>query len=66
MHENRTGYLGVSFHKVHQKWQARVVFEGRTCHFGYYDSIIEAAKAYDRGMKRLIGQSAKLNFPEGK
>ena len=56
-------YKGVHWHKCHRKWLARITFEKRTIHLGYFPSEIEAAKAYDRGAKKYHGQFANLNFP---
>jgi hypothetical protein len=60
---NRSGYRGVSWNSVCNKWQVRTYLEGKQVHVGYFDSPIEAAKAYDRAARRLHGEFAILNFP---
>ena len=55
-------YKGVSFDKRYNKWRARLTFNNKTIHIGYYDNEEDAAKAYDVKASELFGQYAKLNF----
>mmetsp|Transcript_36527 Transcript_36527/g.86732 ORF Transcript_36527/g.86732 Transcript_36527/m.86732 type:complete len:188 (-) Transcript_36527:1203-1766(-) len=44
---NRTGYTGVSWHSRIGKFQSRIHRAGRDYHLGYYNTILEAAAAYE-------------------
>jgi len=57
-------YKGVHWHKNHKKWLARITFEKKTIHLGYFRSETEAARAYDRAAMKYHGEFASLNFPE--
>jgi leucyl-tRNA synthetase len=57
-------YKGVHWDKSRRKWVARIGFEKREIHLGYFRSEIEAAKAYDRAARKYHGEFACLNFPE--
>jgi len=54
-------YKGVTFYKRDQKWQAKISPNGKTIHLGYFDSEIEAAKAYNRKAVEVFGEFARLN-----
>jgi len=41
-------YLGVSFNKQKNKYRASIKVEGKFHLIGYYETAIEAAKAYDK------------------
>ena len=57
-------YKGVSWKKQTHKWSARIGFENKEIHIGYFKNEIDAAKAYDEAAKKYHGQFASLNFPE--
>ncbi|MHC4574708.1 MAG: AP2 domain-containing protein [Planctomycetota bacterium] len=57
-------YKGVSFNKRRKKWAASIKSKGKQQHLGYFDSEIDAAKAYDERAKELFGRFANLNFAE--
>jgi len=57
-----SGYVGV--YRSGKRWMARIVWRGKCCHLGTFDSPIEAAKARDRKAYALHGPYAYLNFPE--
>lgn len=42
---NKSGVVGVCWHKLNNKWISSIMVFGRTVHLGYFDNIIEAAKA---------------------
>ena len=54
-------YRGVS--KYEGKWRAQIRCDGPQEFLGYFDTEIDAAKAYDRRARVLHGPYAKLNFP---
>ena len=56
-----SNFKGVSWHKRHQMWQAKIQ-RGKWSHLGYFNDELEAAKAYDKAAKDLWGEFAKLNF----
>ena len=45
-----------------RKWGAKITANNRSRYLGYFDSQIEAPKAYDKAAKRLHGEFAVLNF----
>ncbi len=55
-------YKGVSKCKSTGKWRAVIHVNGIDMHLGYYESEIEAAKAYDEAARRYRGEFAVLNF----
>ena len=57
-------YKGVCRHKATGKWRARIKFEGKRMHIGYFTDEKEAARAYDAKAKELFGEYALLNFPD--
>lgn len=42
---NTSGRIGVSWNKAHEEWQARIHFEGRNVHLGYFDDFEDACIA---------------------
>lgn len=57
------GFKGVVWHKRSNKWIARIVFNGKIIHLGYYTDDVEAAKVYDNAALLYFGDFAKTNFP---
>jgi hypothetical protein len=55
---NKSGYIGVCFHKRSGKYYAAT----RQRHIGSFDTAIEAAYAYDKRVIELFGEEAILNF----
>ena len=62
----RGNYKGVSFDKSTRKWRVNVWVEGTRYEVGYFEDEIEAAKAYDKKAKELVGEFVQLNFDEGR
>lgn len=55
-------YKGVS--KSDKKWRAMIRNDGRKIHLGYFETEIEAAKAYDVKAKTIFGDHATLNLSQ--
>lgn len=58
---NTSGYRGVYFHKQKQKWQAKFNKNKKEIHAGFYNTAIEAARAYNAKAKEIYGDFAYLN-----
>jgi hypothetical protein len=54
-------YKGVSFHKLHKKWETKIQVNGRRKHLGYFTCEKEAALAYNKKAKEICGEFALLN-----
>lgn len=61
---NTSGYKGVHWQKNMNKWVARITFNYKKIHLGYFDTPLEASRAYDEKAKELFGEFAKTNFWE--
>lgn len=57
-------YKGVTWHKRHQKWYARIKLGGKITFLGLYRYECEAANAYNQAALLLFGKFAKLNTIE--
>lgn len=55
-----SGFKGVSRFK--NKWWARLTVNGKTINKGSFDSVIDAARAYDDLARRFHGEFARTNF----
>ena len=58
---NTSGYKGVYFAKQFNKWRAKIDFNKKEYHIGYFVDIHEAAEAYNRKAVELFGEFACLN-----
>jgi hypothetical protein len=54
-------YLGVSFRKSSQKWQAAIMKDGKYKYLGSFESETSAARAYNKEAIKLHGEFATLN-----
>ena len=59
---NTSGYKGVHFYKRINKFRAQIKLYGKDIYLGYYNSPIEAARAYDAKARELFGEFANTNF----
>jgi len=51
--DNKSGYLGVCWHKRDRKWVAQIRVNKKNIHLGVYDSPSDAAEAYLRAKQKL-------------
>jgi len=61
---NTTGYIGVTWHTGHGKFQAQAQHHGRQHHIGYYTTAEAAARARDAYVRQHYGEFAALNFDD--
>ena len=54
-------YKGVSWSQGYRKWQAQIKINRESKHGGYFDSELDAAKAYNEMALKYFGEFAKLN-----
>jgi hypothetical protein len=50
-------FKGISWHKARKKWNAKISYEKKRIHLGYYDSAEEAFEAYCFMGKTLYGDN---------
>lgn len=55
-------YLGVSWSKNKNKWQAQITINGKCKNLGRSHNEVEAAKRYDEAAIKYHGEFANLNF----
>lgn len=65
-HYGSSDYKGVCRFKRDNNWRAYIVKDGIQHHLGYFNSEIEAARAYDKAARKYFGEFAYLNFPDEK
>ena len=63
--QNTSGFKGVSYYHRTSRWRAYVGVDGKAIHLGYFDTAIDAARAYDAAALEHFGEFARINFPEG-
>ena len=57
-----TGFYGI--YRNRTGWAARVYVRGVARYIGTYRTPAEAARAYDVAAKQLLGDKARLNYPD--
>lgn len=55
-------YVGVTYNKTHQKYQACITHYRKQHYLGRYRLAVDAARAYDESAKLLKGSGWKINF----
>lgn len=63
---NTSGYHGVHWDTVKQKWKAQIRYKRQTISLGYYHDPVDGAKAYDAAARRFFGEHACQNFGSSK
>jgi hypothetical protein len=56
-------YRGVTYFPRTGRWLTRIKYRGKSIYLGYFESEINAAKAYDDAAKKYHKDFARLNFP---
>lgn len=60
---NKSGYIGVNFHKGTNKWAARIRMPDHSRKsLGYFADVIDAAKAYDNAIELYFNNTHIRNF----
>lgn len=57
---NKSGYKGVSWDSVRNKWTAHIEINGRSINLGRFSEIQDAVAAYQSSAKNLFGQFARF------
>lgn len=55
---NTSGVIGVSWSKISRKWQAIIGIHYKQIHLGFFDDIVDAAKAYREASEKHHGEFA--------
>lgn len=60
----RSKYRGVTHHirRGYSYWRAKITVNKKVYYIGEFKNEKEAAMAYDRKARELLGNDAKLNF----
>lgn len=57
-------YRGVSWHKQHQKWQARIRYKRKSFYLGLFNHEEDAARAYNRKAHEFNTQFGIFSYNE--
>ena len=58
-----SGVIGVYFHKLAQKWCARIRVDGKEIYLGLYDNLEDATKVRKEAEQKYFGEYA---YDEGR
>ena len=56
---NKLGIKGVGWHKQHRKFSARIMFNGKSIHLGYFNVLGDADSAYRIAEEKYFGEFAR-------
>lgn len=59
--DNTSGYKGVTWHKLVNKWASQTMFNGKRVHLGCYEDKREAALVYNYKLEELFGKDCVFN-----
>lgn len=59
--DSTSGAKGVCWYKSRNKYRVKIEVSGKRIYLGYFDDLIDAAKAYNKAAKHYHGDFAKLN-----
>lgn len=59
---NTSGYKGVSWEKVREKWRAEIQANGKRFMIGRFENLMDAVFARDKAARKLHGVFAVLNL----
>jgi hypothetical protein len=63
-HGSASRFIGVGYDRKRQRWYASLYADSKPIWLGYFDDELQAARGYDHRAVELLGEQARLNFPE--
>jgi hypothetical protein len=60
--DNKTGLIGVTYHKASKKFRAQIGINNKFKHLGVYNTKEAAAEAYNKAALNYFGEFARLNI----
>lgn len=60
--KNKSGFKGVSWSAHANMWRTSITVRGKSINLGYFDNLINAARAYDKAASDAFGSFACTNF----